>query len=188
MSISLVTKQLLYVIISCWLSVLVIAPFQILGVGGLSYNEDIDTWTVCSENIIGFGSDDEYPDISLPRLYHLKLNFTSGSVSFTTDKAITVNPPDKLKLEDIAAVPNTNIGEESLERDMWLVSEANSHLAKTNIFLSKDFGVPDLSSFDPDTYSTSRLIRVDAKTGVILEEATLPDFSQWDQEYDWDGR
>ena len=103
---------------------------------------------------------------------------SSTAAPFT--EALTVVPPNKLKLEDIAVVPNTN--------HVWLVSEAHSQLVQTNVFLSKDFGTPDLSSFDPETYSTSRLIRVDARTGSILEEAVLPEFSQWDGEYSWDAR
>ena len=160
--------------------------------GGISYNEDIDTWTVCSESIIGTEPNND-ATLSLPRLYHMKLNFTSGSVSFITNEAVTVNPSDTLKLEDIATVPNTAFGNtfesnDPMEGDSWLVSEANSHLVKTNVFLSKDFGAPDMASFDRPTFSTSRLIRVDTRTGHILEEAALPDFSKWDKTYNWDAR
>jgi hypothetical protein len=118
----------------------------------------------------------------------MQLDFTNGTVDFVTDEAVTIDPSNALKLEDIAAVPNTNIHLDPLERDVWLVSEANSHLIKTNVFLSKDFGAPDLSTFDSDTFSNSRLIRVDARTGVILEEVELPDFTQWDQDFNWDGK
>lgn len=141
-------------------------------------------WFACSENIVGSKGDDEYPDTSLPRIWSLDLDFATGSVNFINDSkddaVITVNPSQKLKLEDIAIVPDTN--------HVWLASEAHSHLVQTNVFLSKDFGAPDLSSFDPETYSTSRLIRVDVNTGTILEEMSLPEFAQWDQEYNWDAR
>jgi hypothetical protein len=63
------------------------------------------------------------------------------------------------------------------------LSEANSHLATTNKFFSKDFGAPDLSTFDPVTYETS-LVRVDGITGTIVEKASVPDFAQWDGTYD----
>lgn len=150
----------------------------------MTFDETSKKWFACSENIVGSKVDDKYPDASLPRIWSLDLDFTTGSVNPTNDSGeddvITVNPSEKLKLEDIAIVPNTN--------HVWLASEAHSHLVQTNVFLSKDFGAPDLSSFDPETYSTSRLIRVDVNTGMILEEVPLPEFAQWDQEYNWDAR
>ena len=154
----------------------------------MSYNELSNTWTVCSENIVGSVDNDQYSDASLPRIYHLALDFQSGMVEFITDEPVMVNPSESLKLEDIVAVPDTNLGLDPLDKDVWLVSEGNSHLVETNIFLSKDFGPPDLSSFDPNTYSNSRLIRVNARTGIILEEGNLPNYTQWDQDYNWDGK
>lgn len=157
----------------------------ILGVGGLTYHRDIDIWTASSENIIGTKLDIKYPVASVPRLYHMKLDFNASTVEFLFDEPVFIEPSDGLKIEDMDSLP-VQIGIDPLERDIWLVSEANSKLSTTNIFLSKDFGSPDLNTFDPDTFSTSRLIRVDSVTGVVYEEAVVPSFAQWDRTYDWE--
>ena len=117
----------------------------------------------------------------------MTLNFDAGSIEFLREKAVMVDPSTGLKLEDLALVPTDLVNSlDPLDRDVWLASEAHSNIAKTSKFLSKDFGTPDLSSFDRETFSHSRLIRVNAATGDILEEATLPAFTQWNLEYDWE--
>lgn len=162
----------------------------------MTYDNNTETWFACSENIIGSNGDETYPEASKPRIWPMKLNFTSASFEFVRqegDEAVVVavdptpgtsTSKSTLKLEDIAAVPTYD----PLLQDIWLVSEAHSRLMKTNIFLSKDFGAPDLSSFDPDTYSNSRLVRIDGISGGIIEEVALPNFTQWDGNYNWDGR
>jgi len=117
----------------------------------------------------------------------MKLDFNSGSIDFVLDAAIFVQPSTGLKLEDLALVPEDSFTRlDPLDRDVWLASESHSHHAKTSKFFSQDFGPPDLSSFDRDTFSTSRLIRVNAATGEILEHAKIPAFALWDMEYDWE--
>jgi len=133
---------------------------MILEVGGISYNENIDERTVCSESIIGTEPNNDAM-LSLPRLYHMKLDFTSGSVSFFTNEAVTVNPFDALKQGDIATVHNT---------------------ALSGIFCFN----PDMAGFGRPTFSTSRLIRVDTRTSGILEKAAVPNFSKRDKTYNWD--
>ena len=174
---------------------------QILGVSGLAHHKDFpDLWTGVSENIPGSGNDleDRYPLTSLPRLHHMKLDFDKGTVEFLNDYQTIIDHADGLKIEDMALVPpstdvtandsfaNGQWFHDLTQQDAWLVSEANSRLVETNQFLSKDFGAPDLSSFDSETFTTSRLVRVDIATGEILEEADIPDFAQWDQSYDWE--
>lgn len=159
----------------------------ILGVGGLTYDKDTNIWTASSENIPGSIVSEKYPISSIPRIYHMMLDFQTGSIVFVNNEGpILINPMEGLKIEDIAMASKT-FGNDSNEKEFWLVSEANSHLVKTSTFFSKDFGAPDLSTYDPDTFVTSRLVRVDGNTGVILEEAHIPDFAQWDQHHDWDG-
>ena len=157
---------------------------QILGVGGLSYDKESDTWTVSAENIVGSPIDNSFPNASRPRLYQLTLNFEDGSIGFEHPNPTFVSPSSGIKIEDLDQAPNSDASNES--KSIWLASESNSHQLKTFFYLSKDFGAPDLSSFDPNTFSTSRLMRVDAASGEILEEATVPDFAQWDMQYDWD--
>ncbi|GFH44718.1 hypothetical protein CTEN210_01192 [Chaetoceros tenuissimus] len=162
------------------------SPRNIIGVGGLSYEPLTNTWTTSSENIPGV-IDDLYPGVSLPKLNHMELDFETGKVTYINSEPIVVNPSNGLKLEDIASIPLKEKSDEFFRsKDFWLVSEANSDIVKTNTFLSKNFGAPDLNSFDTETFVTSRLIRVDAMTGDILEEATIPDFAQWNMEYDWE--
>ncbi len=153
----------------------------LLGLGGIAYNEREDIWTCSAENIVGTSQDAEYSLASKPRLYHLRLNFTQGI--FKHDRNLTmINPGDGLKLEDLDKIV---MDKNSNETFFWLASEANSDLIKTSKYLSKDFGSPDLSSFDPESFFTSRLVRVN-EDGRILEEAIVPDFAQWDLRYDWD--
>ena len=118
----------------------------------------------------------------------MKLDFKDASVDFVLDKPVIVQPHGGLNLEDLAIVPPGQMLFSGLidpvDKDVWLVSESHSHLAKTSKFLSKDFGPTDLSSFDRDTFFPSRLVRVNAATGDILEEAELP--TLWDLDYDWD--
>jgi len=162
------------------------SPRNIIGVGGLSYEPLTNTWTTSSENIAGV-IDDLYPGVSLPKLNHMELDFNSGTITYINSEPVVVNPSNGLKLEDIASIPLTERSDEFFkQKDFWLVSEANSDVVKTNTFLSKNFGAPDLNTFDTETFITSRLIRVDAMTGDILEEATIPDFAQWNMEYDWE--
>lgn len=158
----------------------------IMGVGGLVFHNISKTWTVCAENIPGSTSNEDYPLASSPRLYHMNLDFESGSADFL-EEVVTVQPSKGLKLEDIAFAPSHSLfSSDPSSLNFWLVSESNSDLPKTNKFLSKDFGAPDLSSFDPDTLTLSRLIRVNGGSGAILEEAKVPEFAHWDFEYDWE--
>ena len=158
----------------------------ILGVGGLTYDKYTNIWTASAENIPGSPVSERYPISSIPRIYHLMLDFQTGSIVFVNKEGpILVTPGKGLKIEDIAMASKT-FGNNSNEKQFWLVSEANSHLVKTTTFFSKDFGAPDLSTYDPETFVTSRLVRVDGNTGVIMEEAHIPEFAQWDQNYDWD--
>jgi hypothetical protein len=162
---------------------------SILGVGGLAYDGDEEVWTVCADYSVGSSVGEAYPEAALPRLFHMKLDFESSSVDFVGNGAVFVSPPEGLKVEDIAFVSagTATLGQEdTLSRDTWLVSEANSNLVKTHAFLSKDYGPPDLNSFDPETFATSRLLRVDSATGTVLEEASVPAFAQWNREYNWD--
>ncbi len=174
-------------------------PQLILGVGGLTYHPEIDTWTATSETYVGGSLDDEYPGASTPRFYHMKLDFYAASVEFISDPIFIVDTnksststtrslSSSLKLEDAAAYPEPALSSAStpLEKDLWLASEGNSHLASTNVFFSKDFGPPDLNTFDPETFSPSRLFRVDAASGEVLEEVNMPSFAQWDGHYDWE--
>jgi len=155
----------------------------ILGIGGLSYDKDTQIWSAPSENIPGYSLDDQFPLVSVPRIYNMKLDFDEGSIEFV---GVTfVEPPDGLKLEGIAT--RTTAGEgASSNKEFWLVSETNSRLVKTAAFFSKDFGAPDLSTFDPETLAPSRLLKVDGRTGAILEEANIPDFASWDRNHSWD--
>ena len=118
----------------------------------------------------------------------MKLDFDNGDIEFILDQPVTVQPHHGLKLEDMALVPTTFSSSrlDPLDRDVWLASESHSDLVRTSKFLSKDFGPPDLNSFNPDSLVDSRLVRVNAATGDILEEAILPDFTQWDMDYQWD--
>jgi hypothetical protein len=118
----------------------------------------------------------------------MKLDFEDASVQFILDEPIVVRPDTGLKLEGLAIVAEDGFSSfiDPIDKDIWLASESHSHLAKTSKFLSKDFGPPDLSSFDRETFSSSRLVRVNGATGDILEEATLPPFVLWDLEYDWE--
>jgi hypothetical protein len=170
-------------------------PQLILGVGGLTYHREIDTWTATSETYVGSSLDDEFPGASTPRFYHMKLDFVENSLEFVSGPiAVSDSNVDNstsstnLKLEDVAAYPEPALSSAStpLQKDLWLASEGNSHLATTNVFFSKDYGPPDLNTFDPETYSPSRLLRVDAASGQVLEEATIPSFAQWDGHYDWE--
>ena len=165
----------------------IIVPFpnqwDMLGIGGLTYDETNDIWTCVTENIPGSPISHDYPKTSIPRLFHMKLDFENGTLDIQYDTSVEISSTNGLKLEDISLIPypspTSNI-------DFWVVSEANSHLVKTNTFFGKDFSAPDLSTFDPSTYSVSRLIRVDGATGSIKEEASVPSFAQWDRSYYWD--
>lgn len=167
---------------------------SILGVGGLSYNRDSDTWTASSENIVGSSIEDEFPITSLPRIYHMKLDFETGTVDFPEGTTpILVDPTDGLKLEDLDLAPLSQASESNettkSARDFWVVSEAHSDLVNTIQFFSKDFGAPDLSTYDPESFTTSRLVRIDGTSGAIVETAIVPDFAQWEpQVYDWDSK
>ena len=169
-------------------------PQLILGVGGLTYHSEIDTWTATSALYPGSSLDEKYPGATTPRFYHMKLDFDAPSIEFVSDPIpvrdfdIGSSASSSLKLEDAAAFPEPALSSTSspLEKDLWLASEGNSYLTSTNVFFSKDFGSPDLNTFDPDTYSVSRLFRVDAISGNILEDAIIPPFAQWDGHYDWE--
>lgn len=112
----------------------------------------------------------------------------SSSVRFILDKPVLVQPNYGLKLEGLAIVPENRFAGfiDPIDKDIWLASESHSNLVTTSKFLSKDFGPPDLSSFDRDTFYSSRLVRVNGATGDILEEAILPPFLSWNLEYDWE--
>jgi len=161
---------------------------SILGVGGLAYDSRENLWSASCENIASAShiNNDSDVTISLPRLYHMNLNFEDASIEFLTDEPIIVQPSTGLKLEGLAIVPNQTRSINPIEKDIWLVSESHSYLAKTSKFLSKDYGPTDLTSFDPETFSSSRLVRVDGSSGEILEEVTLPSNVLWDLEYDWE--
>ena len=117
----------------------------------------------------------------------MTLDFDAGSIDFLCEKAAMVDPSTGLKIEGLSLVPTDLVNSlDPLDRDVSLASEAHSNIAKTSKFPSKDFGTPDLGSFDHETFSHSRLIRVNVATGDILEEATLPAFTQWNLEYDWE--
>ena len=126
----------------------------------------------------------------------MNLDFERGTVEFINDYQAIAEPSNGLKIEDNALIPNhanettfthgDQLFYDLAQDDAWLVSEANSRLVKTNAFLSKGSRALDLSFFDPGTFSTSRLIRVDLSTGAVLEEAEVPHFAQWDQTYDWE--
>ena len=158
---------------------------SILGVGGLTFDENTNIWTASAENLPGSHIDAEFPLASTPRIYHMILDFQAGSIDFVKNGTILINPGNGLKIEDIAKAPDS-VEKRSLEKQFWLVSEANSHLVRTTTFFSKNFGPPDLSTYDPDTFVTSRLVRIDGNTGKILEEAHVPDFAQWNQDHNWD--
>lgn len=153
--------------------------WDLLGVSGLAYDDDRDIWTCSTENIPGTDVSNQYPETALPRLHKLHLDFTTGEIEI--ESTVVVKPHEGLKLEDIALAPPSL----SEEPEFWLVSEANSNLVKTNQYFTKDFGTPDLSTFDPETFETSRLLRVN-RNGTIIEDVEVPDFSQWDGHYDWD--
>ena len=127
--------------------------------------------------------------VQLPRFYQMKLDFfdKEAPIEFLLEEPVFVQTDIGLKFEDLAIAPESDINDTSYSgsRDIWLASESHSHLATTSKFLSKDFGPPDLSSFDRQTFAPSRLVRVDGATGEILEEATLPPYVYWDLEYDW---
>ena len=153
---------------------------NILGVSGLTYDQATNIWTVASESILGSSISNDNPMAAVPRIYHMKLDFSSGSIDFL-DGPIIINPSTGLKIEDIELAP-----QDDDRKSFWIVSEGNSQIVNTVTFFSKDFGTPDLSSFDPGIYVSSRILRVDGVTGDILEEASIPSFAQWDKKYDWD--
>ena len=111
----------------------------------------------------------------------MKLDFDDGDIEFVLDQPVVVQPYQDLKLEDMALVPASQS-----RLDAWFASETHSNLVRTSAFFSKDFGLTDLSSYDPDSLTDSRLVRASATTGEIFEEAVLPDFVHWNMEYDWD--
>ena len=117
----------------------------------------------------------------------MTLHFDAGYIEFLCKKSAMVDPSTGLKIEYLAFVPTDLVNSlEPLDRDVWLVSEAHSNISKTSKFLSKDFETSDLSSFDRETFSHSRLIRANAATADMLEQGTLPAFTQWKQEYNWE--
>mmetsp|Transcript_41428 Transcript_41428/g.42195 ORF Transcript_41428/g.42195 Transcript_41428/m.42195 type:complete len:304 (+) Transcript_41428:281-1192(+) len=160
---------------------------RIIGIGGLGYDSVNDYWSAASENIASATSDqDDDKDLSLPRIYHMILDFQEGTIDFILDEPIVVQPKEYLKLEDLAIVSNHFITTDLLDQDIWLASESHSHEARTSIFFAKDFGPTDLTSFDRETFASSRLVRINGATGAILEEAPLPEYASWDMEYEWE--
>ena len=164
---------------------------RILGVGGLCYDSAHNRWSTSSENIGSATSNlDDEEDLALPRIYHMNLDFQDGSIEFIFNEPIVVQPKEFLKLEDLAIVPNDSdsVGNNTnlFGQNIWLASESHSHEVQTSRFFSRDFGPTDLTSFDRDTFSSSRLVRIDGATGEILEEAPLPAYVFWDTEFEWE--
>ena len=79
--------------------------WDMLGVGGLTYDKNNDIWTCVTENIPGSPVSDDYPKTSVPRLFHMKLDFESGIVNIQDDAAVEISSANGLKLEDISLVP-----------------------------------------------------------------------------------
>lgn len=223
---------------------------NILGVGGISYDEHSDSWALGCENIAYATEDDQmkidasvrntrelddvkdilfiesmltylysfiilhflfllfHQILQLPRMYYAFLDFDAGSIDFSHEGPVIIKPTDSLKVEDLAFVTmssskinSTRDGNNifsvplagdydsdkiSQERSIWVVSESHSNIAETLKFFSKDYGPPDLSSYDPNTYAPSRLLRVSSVTGEVLEEVHTPDNYYWDRKYNWD--
>ena len=105
----------------------------ILGVGGLVYDKDTNIWTASSENIPGSPVDEEFPLASSPRIYPMMLDFQAGRIEFVNNGAILVEPSYGLNIEDIYMAPSCDKLTSS-ENQLWLVSEAYSHLFKTTLF------------------------------------------------------
>jgi len=150
----------------------------LLGLSGLSYDGASQTWTAPAESIQGLELDDRWPLASVPRLYRLRLDFAAGTAAFASPAAVQVQPGQGLKLEDIAAA--------GADGSFWVVSEANSHLVQTQQYLSKDFATaPDINTYDPATFAPSKLLRVRASDGAVLESAAVPSWVQWDGRHSW---
>ena len=80
----------------------------ILGIGGLAYDKYTNIWTAAAENIPGSPVSERYPISSIPRIYHLMLDFQTGSIVFVNKEGpILVTPGKGLKLEDIAMASKT---------------------------------------------------------------------------------
>jgi len=152
---------------------------NIMGIGGLSYDPASQVWSAVAEEMRGTEASMAHPATADPRLYSLKLDFDSGSLAVAEPPVVRLRPGAGLKLEDIAG-PNP-------DGSFWVVSEANSHLRAVSQLVSKNLlAAPDLSTFDPDTFENSRLVRVRAEDGTVLEDVMLPDFVRWDARFSWD--
>ena len=111
---------------------------SILGVGGLEYDNDNNIWTASAENLVGLEVDEKFPLASVPRIYHMLLEFDTGSITFANgSEPIIISPANGLKIEDITLSQTRKVNKNS-NRQFWLVSESNSHLVKTTTFLSHD--------------------------------------------------
>jgi hypothetical protein len=89
--------------------------WDILGVSGLTYNKETDFWTCSAENIPGTDVARQFPTVSLPRLYHMRLDFKNGAILEVgnDDSSVLVDPSQGLKLEDVTQAPPTTDGDSS---------------------------------------------------------------------------
>ena len=97
---------------------------SILGVGGLVYDDDNKIWTASAENLVGSEVDEQFPLASVPRIYHMVLDFDTGSITFVNSGGpIIISPANGLKIEDIALSQTRKVNKNS-NRQYWLVSES----------------------------------------------------------------
>lgn len=146
------------------------------GIGGLWYDKDTEIWAGISEGNPGAGLQ---KNIEEPKLFTFLVNWlleesqneTSAGGTLDIQSKDAVTPGDGLKAEGITRVPCTD----GSDFQFWLVSEANSNTAETNSYFSKNFGHPDLNTFEPNSVRNSRFIRV-GSNGTLLEEVAIPEF------------
>lgn len=150
--------------------------YLIQGLSGLTYDAQTDIWTAVAETIRGNPVTEEYPFLQVPRLYRFKLDFVEGTFACEEPCYVTLKPGTGLKLEGITLNPDGSF---------WVCSEANSDYVPTQALLSGEF-IPNLNTIDIPTVSDSRLLRVSAQDGAILEEVSSQPYTKWDRIYSWE--
>ena len=167
-------------------------PYNFYGIGGIDYDEATGIWTGVTEGNPGaLKSGRVAVEVEAPKIFQFTVEFeryfneTSPRGTVDVVSSVDINPGDGLKAEGILKIPSTCVDATADDIEFWVVSEANSNVQLTNSYFSKNFGNPDINTYNPATFRNSRFIRV-GSDGTLNEEIALPEFMLWDGQYYYD--